>query len=610
MVKEKDTIPNTSNNENTDVITPITTKFWETDISDQEFLDLWTFNGIAYRACDQYVGDLTSDKYETSDKIFEDLREELNIDAVFRYSTERAFISGVSFIFLGIPDGKELEEPLEIQMIPDFLQVLPKSWFVLDNENNPELSNIGTYEIMLKGGGTQKIHESRLIKVTLREDMKSSYIPAYRALTTQDNNLWSIGQSMFRGAAGLTHVKISNPKNVKIDGVSMSEVDAVKKNGTFNKVNSETTFISDDRYDLGIHGVQGSRVNIKEAWETTIIDCSVPLKIPWQMLIGAQAGAVTGSETNQKQYFGDINLVRIKYLTNLINCLTNIFGLNKVEIEFETLFEETDVEKAEIFQKAATSAKDLVLTGATPESVIEMINDKFGTELKVSDVVPTESDLEQNKQDSLRFDYKIVISKEFTKEQADEMVLMSNLHTDDYDDMDEDNHIYYQFRDFVPGTVEWSELNQNPNMIIFTAEKSDKPDEETEEIVETSSFIQMLKNLLGIDAKPFYPKLLPPMQSPWEKEKFMKLESKAANSLIKVFNNSFKFDGMAKALKGSVQFDEKFFNKIKRLIKKDAEAEAFLLIEQEVKAFDTESKLKFSPILIDGITAATEEAKI
>lgn len=600
MVKKKETIPNTSEDENTDVVGAISTKFWETEISDQAFLDLYDFNGVAFRACEQYVGDLTSDKYETNNSQFEDLRKELNIDEIFNWATNRAFVSGVSFIFVGIPDNKELEEPLETQMVADFLQVLPKSWFVLDEENKPKLEN-ELYEVRLKGGNTQHIHQSRLIKVTLRKDEKSSYLPAYRALTTQDNNLWSIGQSFFRGAAGLTHVKIRDPKKVTVSGKIQNEVDVVKTNGTFNSMNSETTFISDDRYEVQNQGVQGQRVSVKESWESVIVECSIPLRIPWQMLIGANAGAIAGSETNQKDYFGNINQVRMKYLNNLIQCLSDFFGLGVIETEYDTLFEETDVEKAEIFNKAANSAKALVESGATTDSVISMLNEKFDINLQAGELPQNNSN---SSDQGLQFECIVIIAADLTREEAAQRAIEAGFRTDDYE-FNEFGHNFFQFRNIVPGSRSFPKPTDDPLMTIVTAEIEPqlRPENIPEEFGEFTERVpgQEPINQEGffVDQKPFFPETLPPQESPWEKEKFVKLEQKAKNSLNRTFNNHFEFKNIARSMKGAIFFDK---------FGKDAEAEALLVIEQEVESFDKQSKLLLSPILVEGINATLEEA--
>ena len=609
MVSQKnDNKPTPTQDENSDIVSTISTKFWKTDILDQEFLDLYNFNGIAFRGCNKYVGDVASDKYVTDNEQFEKVRIDLELDKKINYATQRAFVTGISYIFFGAPDGLELSEPLTRRMVPDFLQVIPKSWFILDEENNPQLNkSTNTYQIYKKGGGDKiVIHESRLIPVFLREDLKSSYYPAYRPLITADNNLWSGGQTNFRGAGGLTHVKITNPSKTKVSGKTVNEVDLVKTNGVFNNLNAETTFISDDRYEIAVKGAEGSRAPFKNIWETTITECSVALKIPIQLLLGTAAGALTGSETNLKDYFGEVDNVRQDFLTPIINQLVEMMGFQPLEITYDTLFEETDVEKSTIFKTTSEAISELVEFGTiSNSSAVEELNNRFGTEF-TEGVAPNQftetgdSKHFKTKDAEFKFPYLAEINSEFTKEQADEIITLADLSVDDYELGEFGDHLYYQFRDFVPGTIEISDLNQNENIFLQVAEKQDEL-QESEAEKELRELKAVIRGFVSDAEKPFFPKLVPPMVTPWEKPEFIKLDKRAFNSMNKNFNNQFKFNDLAKKLKGAIFFIDS--------IGKDAEAEALIEISKEVDAFETNAKLALSPVLIDGIKAASEEAE-
>jgi len=591
MVKEESESrrPTQSEDENLALVDAISSKYWNNSPAEEFFVDLFRFNGIAYRGCVKYIGDLTSDKYEITDAVFEKIREDLKLDMKINYAAERAYVSGISFLYLGVPDGKDINEPLDKLIVPEFVQVVPKSWMELDEDNKVKLNEDGTYSVYQKDGVSKKVHSSRFIKIQLREDEKSSYLPAMRALITADNNLWSSGQALFRGAAGLTHVAITDPKKA-IGSKKQNEIDYIRETGVFDNINAETTFISDARYDLNVKAAQGSRVSIKEVWENTIIECSIALKIPWQMLIGANAGAIAGSETNMKDYFGEINQDRIKFMDNIYDEFAERIGLDKPDIQYDTLFEETDKEKTEMFKNVTDGVQKL--SGiVTNESIVEHLNDKFETNFIANNNTESNNNLQnpQTNQDNLLLEYMVsVYREEYGIEAAKDIVRSAGFRIDDVEITDY-AYEFYQFRGIEDGSMTISELNKDDRFTLYVAEK--KIQEE----------IQEIPKVLFDANKPFIPETVPRRGSIWEKPKFMSIERKANRALQNKFDNSFSFDNLARKLKGAIFFVDSYG--------KDAEEEGKISIDQEVDNFSNEAKLAFSPILVAGIDAAIEEAK-
>ena len=68
---------------------------------------------------------------------------------------------------------------------------------------------------------------------------------------------------------------------------------------------------------------------------------------------------------------------------------------------------------------------------------------------------------------------------------------MAELSIDDYEYDYE--HLYYQFRDIVPGSVEPCKLNQNKDLNIYNAEKADEL-QETEAEKELRELKEKIKN--------------------------------------------------------------------------------------------------------------------
>ena len=381
MAKDNKSPIGKTEDENPSVYSPTSSNYWLTEFSDSFWLDMYSREGIAAKATDKYIGDLTSPNYKTNNTLFEKIRKTLQFDEKINYAAERAFLLGECLIFLGFNDPGEYYEPYEGKQVPDFIKVVPKTWVKLNNSNHMNITDDDCYELYDSNGtNVFKVHKSRFIHVHLRRDLDSSLLSAYRPLEVCDNILWSTGQAFFRGAAGLTHITVKDPKTINRikNGKPINEVEALKQEGTFKNINSETVFISDDRYNVDLKGVQGTALDPVQYWTVAVQAAAVPLKVPWQMLIGSNAGSITGSETNQKDYYAEVGVEREKFMTKYIHEFCDRFGINRPEIEFETLFEETDTEKAGMLEKDTKSMVNAYESGLISQtSAIEYLNEEY-----------------------------------------------------------------------------------------------------------------------------------------------------------------------------------------------------------------------------------------
>lgn len=367
------------------------TESWNIDYTDAHFIETYDLHGVAYRATNKISNLLTKNNWESNSAAFEKARKEIDFDNKLGYATERAFVLGYSLIFMeflenGASEDK-LAEPIDRAQIPVKLTVVPKTWIREDlDEDFREKGTIRDYYVLNKiPSGDLIIHESRMIRIQLRNDRQSMLTPAMRGLKVTDDILWSTGQSFFRQAAGYTHLSIEKPRVIKgADGIIQNEVKYLQDNNVLQKITGGTGFISDERAKLEVKGIQGTKLTAIEHWNIGLQAVSMALEIPWQLLVGSNAGSVSGSETNIKDFYGDLTAFREVWLKDMLKETSVKWGFDNLDFNIENLYEETDLEKSDLV-KNMSEAFDLFIRNGTVsrESVNALLNDATGYELEL-----------------------------------------------------------------------------------------------------------------------------------------------------------------------------------------------------------------------------------
>lgn len=349
--------------------------------------ELYNYNAIAFKACERYVGDVMKQNYDITGGI-QAYEDKLNLKSTLKTAAKYAYRDGYSLVYLKFTDKGDYIDPIKQKQIPEKLEIIPKSWVIstIDNYNEKgERQNY--YEIRQKQGTPSiKIHESRIIRIHFRDDKQSMFLPAWRSLWMSDLTMWNIGQAYFRTAGGMYHLVLKN----KGRGVQKS-VSKISNDDNMKKLDSSTLFISGEDKELKNVGINGGFPDPQKSYEIPLMTAATGLKIPWQLLVGTNAGAVTGSETNIKEYFSSVQNFRTIWVTNIINTIEIMCGLTKSSIIFGTLFEETDLEKAIMIKSYADAFKPLITLGVySKEGVNEYINKQLGMELPLGEIVTSQ----------------------------------------------------------------------------------------------------------------------------------------------------------------------------------------------------------------------------
>lgn len=385
MVDKKDNKDVDTNNEDLFQFTSSSSLY--PAFTDQRAVELYQYNGIAFKACERYVGDVLKDNYEIKGGI-QSIEEELDLKSILLLASKFAYRDGYSLLYLKFTDSGNFEDEITAKQTPVKLEVIPKSW-VLKTPDDVDIKGerLNYYEIYTKqGADTIEIHKSRIVQINFRNDKNSMYMPAWRSLWMTDLTMWNVGQAYFRTAGGMYHM-IKKAKGRARD----LSIKKMKNDKDVPKIDSSTLLITDENTELKNVGIGGGFPDPQKSYEIPLTTAATGLKIPWQLLIGTNAGAVTGSETNIKEYFSMVQNFRKIWVRDLINLIEEMSGLQKSEITFGTLFEETDLEKAEMIQKYSDAFKEMITLGVySRDGVNQYMNDQLGVDIPIGEIIQTQ----------------------------------------------------------------------------------------------------------------------------------------------------------------------------------------------------------------------------
>ena len=272
-------------------------------------------------------------------------KRELTLMSVF----ERAY--GYAILVLGYKDeGKNLEE--ELVNPTDLIEIkaygppqIPKVVTVKDH-NDPRYSLPLEYHIKQEGIAAHlHVHYSRVIHFATRRSYQtrraewqglSTLDPVWDDIVTLRNIRWGMGQAMFRWGSGVPDITFT--------GAEQEEIDDYIESGAFSNISARTYFAHNEDQMIEFKGVAGKALDPMNYYLPIMENISCGTSIPLAILRGVQAGALTGSEVNQQEYYGVISDCQSAYengIRELINAVRKVYvpegeGQSKLrEGEFE-----------------------------------------------------------------------------------------------------------------------------------------------------------------------------------------------------------------------------------------------------------------------------------
>jgi len=250
-------------------------------------------------------------------------KRELTIMSVM----ERGY--GYGIIVLGYQDDAEsLEEPLKapsaLRQIkaygtPQITKVaLDKKETLEDGKPNPHFMLPEIYFIQQKGVTRRlRVHHSRVIHFATRyEDPtkdqwqgQSVLDPLWDDVVTLRNIRWSMGQTMFRYGSGFPVFTFNEATKAQLQSWEAA--------GLFGDISNRTYFLKNEKQDISFEGLAGRALDPLNYYLPQMEHISAASGIPLAILRGVQAGALTGSEVNQMEYYGIISDEQTAYESGL-----------------------------------------------------------------------------------------------------------------------------------------------------------------------------------------------------------------------------------------------------------------------------------------------------
>jgi len=253
------------------------------------------------------VEDLAEKPDPNFDKVVQKALNGLSAKSVFSQMAafERCF--GWAIIAMTFVDfGEDISKPAKnVKGIRELFAYAGELHFAVqtsDEDKDKKSSRCGLpvwYTLNSIGGSQVKLHFSRAIHSATRlldHQYKGPSVlePVYDDITVLRNVRWGLGQTIFRIGGGFPDVTVKGGDKRKLDALEASQ--------QWKNVNARSHFLHDEKTTLEFKGVAGKALN-PEPYNAIIMESiSCGSGVPTPTLRGVQAGAVTGSETNQLDY--------------------------------------------------------------------------------------------------------------------------------------------------------------------------------------------------------------------------------------------------------------------------------------------------------------------
>ncbi len=266
----------------------------------------------------------------------------LNAKSVFTEMAIFERLYGWAIIVIGYVDhaenlGDPVEKPSEIRELAAYA---PTQFSVhsSDEDTDPNSPRFGlpVHYTLSRGRGAErvKVHYTRVIHFATRlldHPYKGLSVlePVYDDLTVLRNIRWGMGQTLYRYGSGFP--------DIEIQGATKKQLDEFEASQQFKNLNARTYFLHNEKQKVEFKGLQGRTLDPEPYYVPIMENLSAGSGIPMAILRGAQAGALTGSGVNEREYFKMISDAQSRYepgLRQLIDLLMEAGQIPQVE-EYE-----------------------------------------------------------------------------------------------------------------------------------------------------------------------------------------------------------------------------------------------------------------------------------
>jgi len=204
-------------------------------------------------------------------------------------------------------DWRSLEFPLKKGSQLLQLVVYPKTkvqvWTKEIDENSQRFGESVIYKIDRGEGKYLYVHYSRCCKVQTRTNGKSVLDPIWDDLTCGRNIRWGSSQWMYRTGGGFPVIKFP-------PGTTKEQLEDWIDSNAFSNLMARTYIGITGDMEFTFEGAQGRALDPQPFFHTNLEQIAAGSGVPEPILRGAQAGALTGSEVNQQQYYKVISRIQ------------------------------------------------------------------------------------------------------------------------------------------------------------------------------------------------------------------------------------------------------------------------------------------------------------
>lgn len=356
--------------------------FWKPTLDNDDFIHMYKRGGIAFRVFNKEKNLLFKNGFTLNNENAQKVIDELNISEIVKYARLNAQISGFCPVYMDFGDvnsDPDYMRPADSNAIAQSFFVIPVAWLERDIYYNNQ--SYDHYVVYRADGSTFNIHKSRIYRAKIDPNEISKLEPAYNSLQVIDNTLWGVGQTMFRTGTGFPVLSIENADElIDYQGTKITRAKYYKKIGFFKDMSTEVGFIKDKRDEFDFVGAEGKAIKPLEYWDIALQAAAITLDTPVDILKGVSAGAVTGSETNLREYFSDLNGKQQTELEPIYNDLLEHVGIDISELEYQwnPIWEMTPQEITDTFSKDIIAFNNAENAGyITHEQVINYLAEQY-----------------------------------------------------------------------------------------------------------------------------------------------------------------------------------------------------------------------------------------
>jgi hypothetical protein len=276
------------------------------------------------------------------DREVQKVLSELNAKAVFTQMAVFERLFGWAVIAMTYVDyGASLEEPVVLPKAIEELFAYSTLNFTVDSsdeDKDSESSRFGLpiyYKLRRNniGGLQARLHYSRVIHSATRlldHPYKGMSVlePVYDDLTVLRNIRWGLGQTIFRYGGGFP--------DITVKGAKKPQLDALENSQQFRALQARTYFLHNDDVTLDFKGVAGRALNPEPYYLPVLESIAAGSGVPLAILRGAQAGALTGSEVNEREYFKLISDAQSRYEPAVRQLIDALIECGQIQFKWKT----------------------------------------------------------------------------------------------------------------------------------------------------------------------------------------------------------------------------------------------------------------------------------